>query len=268
VKSAEEKVASEAAKKAAAPKTARKTPAVRAPKKPTSTKIKEETPLVAATASVLPVAAGSATDRTVPASLEMTLQNLAIGEKGVQLEKPDQASKENENLNAFESDPLSNPALSWGAPQNNLQWATPITLESNVRGKTASPVVSATPEVLQQHKEPLVAELQPQIVSQHPQVAPQPHQEAPQQPQIASQQHQVAQQQPQIAPQQPQPPLTPRKAPVFTSSGFIPFASSADIPIASIEQPSGSSTVGSGDDNFSGTTQEGDIWDVPFTPTK
>jgi hypothetical protein len=195
----------------------------------------------------LPVASSSEADRNVPEFLETTLQNLALGEKAVQAENPSQAEKENKHVNAFESDPLSNPALSWGAPQNNLQWATPITLKSNTVEKTASPVRPLTPKAPQEQQKPLVAEEQPQMVPQ---------------------QTQIALEEPSLALQQPQPPLTPRKAPVFPSSGFIPFAPSADIPIASIEHPSGSSTVESGDDNCSGTTQEGDIWDVPFTPAK
>jgi len=132
---------------------------------------------------------------------------------------------------SFEHDPLSNLNLAWGAPQNDVKWMSPITSHSepeNGGGQTtpAAPPTAAVPE-------------------SHPSL-PQISQEVPQ--------------------QEDQDPLAQRKAPVFNSMGFIPFAAPVAMASKASKDVNGNGALGNvPDESGSG---KGDIWDVPVTPRK
>ncbi|KAF2433629.1 Arginase/deacetylase [Tothia fuscella] len=133
----------------------------------------------------------------------------------------------------FEHDPLSNPHQTWSAPQTDIKWTAPMTPGVALGGGQTNGNGKLTPVVAESQKMP-------------PPQYSQPESQAPPQQQLLD---------------QSQRPVTPRKAPVFTSNGFIPFSPTVravDTLVPSIEEP----------DVKIENESESDIWDVPATPRK
>jgi hypothetical protein len=274
VKNTEEKTAEKAAPKPVA----RKAPAARAPKATTSSGARK--PAAKSKMASPPAVAGAPDIPPAPTSNVPTLNEHAVSNtnpnvpaikpeingtsfvppvvepKMAQSEKPSPATPNaNAGFNNFESDPLSNPTLAWGAPQNDVKWVTPMTISSSTESQ-AVPQAPRPPQIPKQEQQ----ENKQQPLSQQIQLQGLPSE----QPVIKKE-----------TPPQPEVLVTPRKAPVFASSGFIPFApttpiagghASKDLEEARANGGSISESA-SGDDGFtsSGTTQ-GDIWDIPVTP--